>query len=149
MKHIQSHLKHGRTRYPIRPLEVEKGMVVFFRYTTLKDENRQYVGCVLNPDYYKKMHILAMNEVKLFDFRNFAKNFGLRYIPQFQKSKAVDLPKINMAMSSKRIYEGLVKKELEKTLNQSYRTLIIQNISGLQILDYDFGPDLNRTLSIN
>ena len=69
--------------------------------------------------------------------------------PSYQKSKAVDLPKINMAMSSKRIYEGLVKKELEKTLNQSYRTLIIQNISGLQILDYDFGPDLNRTLSIN
>ena len=52
-------------------------------------------------------------------------------------------------MSSRRIYEGLVKKELERTLNQSYRTLIIANISGLQILDYDFGPELNKTLSMN
>jgi hypothetical protein len=53
-----------------------------------------------------------------------------------------------MAASSRRIYEGRVKKELATRLNNSYRTLILKNISGLQLLDYDFGPELNKTLDM-
>ena len=51
-----------------------------------------------------------------------------------------------MTGSSKRIYEGRIKGELANKLNKSYRTLILKNVSGLQLLDYDFGKKLNTML---
>ena len=89
-----------------------------------------------------------MNEINLQDYRNFAKGFGIKYIPRFQKARGIDLPKINMTMSPRRIYEGRVKPELSTVLNNSYRTLIIKEITGLQLLDYDFGTELNRQLEL-
>ena len=53
-----------------------------------------------------------------------------------------------MAISSRRIYEGKVKPLLANKLNASYRTLILKNVSGLQLLDYDFGPELNKQLEV-
>ena len=140
------HLKQGMTRHIVRPNQLDKGMVIFLRYKTVGGEGRQYAGTVLNANWEGKLHILSMNEIKLQDFRNFAKIFGIRYIPAFQTTRGIDLPKMNMAMSSQRIYEGKVKKQLATTLNNSYRTLIIKNISGLQLLDYDFGSELQKTL---
>ena len=142
------HLKQGMTRHIVRPNQLEKGMICFLRYKTKDGEGRQYAATILNANYQGKLHILSMNEIKLQDFRNFAKGFGVRYIPRFQKTRGIDLGKIDMASSSKRIYEGRVKPELAKTLNASYRTLILKNVSGLQLLDYDFGPELNKLLSI-
>ena len=136
------------TRHIVRPNQLEKGMITYFRYTTIGGENRQYVATVLNPMWENKLHILSMNEIKLNDFRIFAKGFGIRYIPRFQKARGVDLAKIDMATSTKRIYEGKVKPALANRLNNSYRTLILKNISGLQLLDYDFGPELNQTLGV-
>tara|TARA_R100000234_G_C4964393_1_gene163239 strand:+ start:198 stop:638 length:441 start_codon:yes stop_codon:yes gene_type:complete len=142
------HLKHGMTRHIVRPNQLEKGMVVYFRYKTVSGEGRQYVATVLNPNFKNKLHVISMNEINLQDYRNFAKGFGIRYIPRFQKTRGIDLPKINMAVSSKRIYEGKVKPELSTVLNNSYRTLIIKEITGLQLLDYDFGRELNQQLEL-
>ena len=142
------HLKQGMTRHIMNKNQLEKGMVIFFRYKTVSGEGRQYVATVLNGDWQGKLHVLSMNEIKLNDFRIFAKGFGIRYIPNFQKTRGVALPKLDMSGSSQRIYEGKVKKELAKRLNNSYRTLILKNISGLQLLDYDFGPELNKLLEV-
>lgn len=142
------HLKHGMTRHIVRPNQLEKGMVVYFRYKTVSREGRQYVATVLNPNFKNKLHVISMNEINLQDYRNFAKGFGIKYIPRFQKARGIDLPKINMTMSSRRIYEGRVKPELSTVLNNSYRTLIIKEITGLQLLDYDFGTELNRQLEL-
>tara|TARA_R110000824_G_C14862432_1_gene641385 strand:- start:109 stop:546 length:438 start_codon:yes stop_codon:yes gene_type:complete len=141
------HLKHGMTRHIVNKNQLEKGMVVFLRYRTIGGENRQYAATILNANYQGKLHILSMNEIKLPDFRNFAKGFGISYIPKFQKVRGVDLPKMNMSVSSKVIYEGKVKSELATKLNNSYRTLILKNVSGTQLLDYDFGPELNSQLT--
>ena len=142
------HLKLGMTRHIITKTQLEKGMVVYLRYKTLKGEGKQYVATVLNPNYQNKVHIISMNEITVPNFREFAKGFGVRLIPKFQKTRALDLPKINMAISSRRIYEGKVKKELANKLNNSYRTLILSSVSSLQLLDYDFGPELNKQLDI-
>ena len=142
------HLKQGMTRHIIKPTQLEKGMIVYFRYTKVSGEAGQYVATVLNPAFQMKMHALSMNEIALNDFRMFVKGFGVKYIPRFQKVRGIDLPKIDMAASTKRIYEGKVKPELSKKLNNSYRTLIIKNISGLQLLDYDFGAEINRQLGV-
>ena len=142
------HLKQGMTRHIVRPHQLEKGMICFLRYKTKDGEGRQYAATILNANYQGKLHILSMNEIKLNDFRIFAKGFGVRYIPAFQKTRGIDLGKIDMSISSKRIYEGKVKKELATKLNNSYRTLILKNVSGLQLLDYDFGSELNKLLGI-
>ena len=140
------HLKQGMTRHIIRPNQLEKGMIIYFRYRKVNGENRQYVATVLNGNYQGMLHALSMNEIILNDFRIFAKGFGVRYIPRYQNTRGIDIPKIDMASSSKRIYEGRVKGQLATKLNNSYRTLILKNISGLQLLDYDFGPELNKLL---
>ena len=140
------HLKQGMTRHIIRPNQLEKGMVVFLRYKTLKGEGRQYAATVLNPNYQGKLHVISMNEIKLQAFRDFAKGFGVRFIPAFARARGINIPKMNMTVSSKRLYEGKVKPELASSLNGSYRTLLLKNISGLQLLDYDFGPELQKML---
>jgi len=145
---IAVHLKLGSTRTIISPNHLEKGMICFLRYKTKGGEGRQYVATILNPMYEKKVHILSMNEIGVPDFRSFVKGFGIRYIPRFQNTRGVDLPKINMAVSTKRIYEGKVKPLLANKLNASYRTLILKNVSGLQLLDYDFGTELNKQLEM-
>ena len=145
---IAVHLKHGMTRYIIRPNQLEKGMICFLRYKTIGGEGRQYAATIINPMWEGKLHILSMNEITLQNFRDFAKGFGVRYIPRFQKARGLDLAKIDMNMSSKRIYEGRIKNELANKLNASYRTLILKNVSGLQLLDYDFGPELQKTLDL-
>tara|TARA_B100001094_G_scaffold325344_1_gene379523 strand:- start:632 stop:1072 length:441 start_codon:yes stop_codon:yes gene_type:complete len=142
------HLKQGMTRHIIRPNQLEKGMICFLRYKTKDGEGRQYAATILNPNFNDKLHILSMNEINLQAFRDFAKGFGVRYIPRFQKVRGVDLAKIDMASSSKRVYEGRVKPELAGSLNASYRTLILKNVSGLQLLDYDFGAELNKLLEV-
>ena len=58
----------------------------------------------------------------------------------------VDLPKIDMVQASKRIYEGRIKPKLADKLNRSYRTFNIKKMTSLQLLNYDFGPRLNRML---
>tara|TARA_R100000664_G_C2741677_1_gene130057 strand:- start:818 stop:1261 length:444 start_codon:yes stop_codon:yes gene_type:complete len=143
------HLKQGMTRHIILPNQLEKGMVVYFRYKKVDGSPRQYVATVLNGNWQGKLHALSMNEIQLPAFREFAKGFGIRYIPAFQKTRGVDLPKIDMSASSKVIYTGKVKPDLAKKLNNSYRTLILKNISGLQLLDYDFGPELQKQLEIS
>ena len=140
------HLKQGMTRHIISPNQLEKGMVVYFRYKKLDGSPRQYVATVLNGNWQNKLHVISMNEIQLPAYREFAAGFGVRYIPAFQTVRGVDIPKINMSISSKRIYEGKVKPELASKLNNSYRTLILKNISGLQLLDYDFGTELNKQL---
>jgi len=142
------HLKQGMTRHIITASQLEKGMICFLRYKTKNGEGRQYAATILNPLWENKLHILSMNEIPLQAFRDFAKGFGVRYIPRFQKARGVDLAKINMAASTRRIYEGRVKPALALKLNNSYRTLILKNVSGLQLLDYDFGPELNKTLDV-
>tara|TARA_R110000737_G_C14588971_1_gene487117 strand:- start:1238 stop:1678 length:441 start_codon:yes stop_codon:yes gene_type:complete len=143
---IAVHLKHTRSRLAISPNALEKGMVLFLRYKTIGGESRQYVATVLNANFEGKLHILSMNEIKLQDFRNFAEGFGITYIPRFKKATGVNIPKMSLSISSKAIYEGVVKPELAASLNASYRTLILKNISGLQLLEYDFGPELNKQL---
>tara|TARA_A100001201_G_scaffold142208_1_gene139752 strand:- start:732 stop:1169 length:438 start_codon:yes stop_codon:yes gene_type:complete len=140
------HLKLGKGRTIINTNQLEKGMICFLRYKTVGGEGRTYVATILNPMWEKKVHILSMNEIGVPDFRSFAKGFGIRYIPKFQKTRGVDLPKLDMSISTKRIYEGKVKPLLANKLNASYRTLILKNVSGLQLLDYDFGPELNKLL---
>jgi len=140
------HLKHGMTRTIISPNQVEKGMILYFRYKKLDGSASTYVGTVLNADYEKKMHVLSMEHINLQDFRDFASQMGIQYIARFQNFRGVDIPKIVMAAPSKAIYTGKIKKQLASKLNNSYRTLILKNLSGLQLLDYDFGPELQKTL---
>ena len=142
------HLKHGMTRHIISPNQLEKGMVCFLRYKTVGGEGRQYVATILNANWQGKLHMLSMNEIQLQAFRDFAAGFGVKYIPKFAKSRGVDIPKMNMSASTKRIYEGRVKPKLADKLNASYRTLVLKNISGLQLLDYDFGSELNKQLEV-
>lgn len=144
------HLKQGRERTVINANQLEKGMIVSFRYQKADNTSSMYVATVLNPRWPEntsgKLHALSMKEITYVNFQQFAEGFGVRYIPRFQKYRGVDIPKLNMALSSKRIYEGRIKLRLADKLNKSYRTFTLKNITGLQLLNYDFGPRLNRML---
>jgi len=147
---LSLHLKQGRERSIINANQLEKGMIVTFRYQKLDKTSSIYVATVLNPrwpnDSNGKVHALSMKEISYINFQEFAEGFGIRYIPRFQKFKGVDLPKIDMVQASKRIYEGRIKPKLADKLNKSYRTFNIKKMTSLQLLNYDFGPRLNRML---
>ena len=52
------------------------------------------------------------------------------------------------ATGSSTILATITATKLAGKLNASYRTLILKNVSGLQLLDYDFGPELNKQLEV-
>ena len=144
------HLKQGRERTIILASQLEKGMIVSFRYQKADNTYSNYVATVLNPRWPDKtdgkLHALSMKEITYSNFQEFAEGFGIRYIPRFQKYRGVDIPKLNMTLSSRRIYEGRIKLRLADKLNKSYRTFTLKKIKGLQLLNYDFGPRLNGML---
>ena len=140
---IAAHLKQSKKRITIQKNQIEKGMVVFFRYKKLDGSSGQYVMNVMHENYQGKVHGLALNEVNVMPFRRFAKKLGIMWVAP--DVAGTEITKVDVG-DPKTIYEGIIKPKLPKELNNSYRTMFTKSISGVQLLAYDFGPQLMNTL---
>ena len=141
---IAAHLKQSKKRVTIQKGMMEKGMIVFFRYKKLDGSSGQYVMNVMHENFQGKVHGLALNEVDLMPFRRFAEKLGVTWVAP--DVAGTEIPKISVTGSPQTIYESVIKPKLPKELNNSYRTMFIKNISGVQLLAYDFGARLMNTL---
>jgi len=148
MNFFNQHLTFKQSAVIIPKHQLQKGMVVQNRYKNQKGETKDYMFLILNPDYYKKVHVLNLNEFSNMRFNDLARDTGIRLIPRFKK-RGLIIPRLTMVESSQRFYYGRLAINIEKLYNNSYRTLFLKNMQLVQLIDYRFDQDIEDTLDRN
>jgi hypothetical protein len=92
----------------------------------------------LNPSYKGHLHALSLNEFNSITFRKLAKKLGTTELtgPRFKNNNILAL---DIDMNPRTIYEGFLKKGMNKEYNTSYRTMDIKKMSGIMLIEYNFG----------
>lgn len=135
------HLMKMQSRLIIPKNDLQKGMVVSNLYENRQGEKKQYMFLILNPGFRNMVHVLNLNEISTIVFNNVARDTGIRMIPKYKK-RALDIPKLIMEESSNRFYIRTLKQDLAKFYNNSYRTLFLQKMGLLQLIDYQFDDNV-------
>ena len=87
------------------------------------------------------VHVLNLNEFSTINFNNLAKDTGIVEIKKYKK-RALDIPKLIMEESSARFYVGTIRQDLKRYYNNSYRTLFLNKMGLVQLIDYAFDDDV-------
>lgn len=123
-------------------------MVIQNRYKNLKGETKDYMFLILNPEYRTKVHVLNLNEFTNIRFNELARKTGIRIIPRFKK-RGLIIPRLTMVESSARFYNSKLAANMENLYNNSYRTLFINNMQLVQLIDYRFDQDVDDMIDRN
>jgi hypothetical protein len=145
MDFYNQHLTFKQSSVIIPKAQLQKGMVIQTMYKNQKDKLNPYMLLVLNPDFKRKIHVLSLNKISNYRFNELAKDTGIKIIPKFKK-RGLIIPKLIMSESSNRFYYGMLAPRMKKTYNNSYRTLFINSMQLVQIIDYAFDKEVEATL---
>jgi len=137
------HLMKMQSRITIPKADLQKGMVITNLYENLENVKKRYMFLILNPVYQNKVHVLSLNEFSIIKFNDLAQDTGIKIIPKYKK-RGLDIPKLIMESSSQRFYIGTLRKNLKNLYNNSYRTLFLNKLGLVQLIDYDFDNDVFR-----
>ena len=138
-------------RVLITPGRLEKGMIVSAKYKPKVGDRRgslkKYMLLILNPGYKgsakeKMVHCLTLNNFAPQVLNSFASDTGLMYIPKFEKMVGLSIPKLIMDESSQRFYYKSVKKDINKKLGDSYRTMAVKHFSSMELVNYNWDKAL-------
>ena len=127
MNYYNQHLTFKSSAAIIPKHQLQKGMIVQNRYKNLKGETKDYMFLILNPEIKGKVHVLNLNEFTSTRFNELARTTGVRIIPK---------------ESSQRFYYNKLAASMESLYNNSYRTLFINNMALVQLIDYKFDSDI-------
>ena len=141
MNYYNQHLTFKSSAAIIPKHQLQKGMIVQNRYKNLKGETKDYMFLILNPEIKGKVHVLNLNEFTSTRFNELARTTGVRIIPKFKK-RGLIMPRLNMVESSQRFYYNKLAASMESLYNNSYRTLFINNMALVQLIDYKFDSDI-------
>ena len=129
--------------------DLQKGMIIEAKYSSMTNEGKKgkpnnYMFLILNPSYktpgtiLPKVHALSMDLFSPQVLNKMAEDIGVRYIPKFQKTVGLDVPKLIMEQSSQRFYSQKIRREIKTKYENSYRTLLPKNFSQIRLVDYKF-----------
>ena len=141
--YYNQHLMKMQSRITIPKSDLQKGMVITNLYESLDSAKKRYMFLILNPIYRNKVHVLSLNEFSIIRFNDLAQDTGIKIIPKYKK-RGLDIPKLIMESSSQRFYIGTLRKNLKNLYNNSYRTLFLNKLGLVQLIDYDFDDDVFR-----
>ena len=142
------HLMKKKSAVIIPKHQLQKGMVIQNRYKNLEGETKDYMFLILNPEFRNKVHVLNLNEFTVIRFNELARKTGIRIIPRFKK-RGLIIPRLTMIESSQRFYYGKLAVNMESLYNNSYRTLFLNNMSLVQLIDYTFDDDIEEQIDRN
>ena len=117
--------------------QLQKGMIVSGRYVSQEGGSSDYIVLVLQPNYEKKLHGLSLKEVKPNVIKNLANEVGTKLV-YGNRFKQLQIPKLQMHVSSYRFYNSKLKNTMESEFNTSYRTFNLSGFTSLMLLDYNF-----------
>ncbi len=133
--------------------DLQKGMIIEAKYSSMTNEGKKgkpnnYMFLILNPSYktpgtiLPKVHALSMDLFSPQVLNKMAEDIGVRYIPKFQKTVGLDVPKLIMEQSSQRFYSQKIRREIKTKYENSYRTLLPKNFSRIRLVDYKFNKKI-------
>jgi len=133
--------------------DLQKGMIIEAKYSSMTNEGKKgkpnnYMFLILNPSYktpgtiLPKVHALSMDLFSTQVLNKMAEDIGVRYIPKFQKTVGLDVPKLIMEQSSQRFYSQKIRREIKTKYENSYRTLLPKNFSRIRLVDYKFNKKI-------
>ena len=137
----------------LRLADLQKGMIIEAKYASMTNEGKKgkpnnYMFLILNPSYktpgtiLPKVHALSMDLFSPQVLNKMAEDIGVRYIPKFQKTVGLDVPKLIMEQSSQRFYSQKIRREIKTKYENSYRTLLPKNFSRIRLVDYKFNKKI-------
>ena len=141
MNYFNQHLTFKQSAAIIPKHQLQKGMIIQNRYRNLEDKIKDYMFLILNPEFRGKVHVLNLNEISTIRFNELARQTGVRIIPKFRK-RGLIIPKLIMKESSNRFYYSKLAINMEKLYNNSYRTLFLNKMQLVQLIDYKFDEDI-------
>lgn len=149
MGKLNEHRVRVRSQIQLPLSRLEKGMIVRARYNPVitgkqRGTTKEYMILVLNPLWKKKVHALSLDSFSSVRLNQLAENVGLVYIPSFQKKRKLDIPKLEMNVSSQRFYASNLKKDMNTKWGNSYRTFDMKHFNKLFLVDYKFSKDLEE-----
>ncbi len=149
MGKLNEHRIRINSQVQISKSRIEKGMVLRVRYSPItsrntRDSAREYMILVLNPLWQKKVHALTLDNFSNVRLNQLAEDVGLVYIPQFQKKRKLNIPKLEMRTSSQRFYASFLKKDMQTKWGASYRTFDIQHFNKMFLVDYKFSDTIEN-----
>ena len=139
------HLMKKKSSIIIPKHQLQKGMVVQNRYKNQQGETKDYMFLILNPEFKNKVHVLNLNEFTVTRFNDLARKTGIRVIPKFKK-RGLIMPRLTMIESSQRFYYSKLAVDMESLYNNSYRTLFINSMNLVQLMDYQFDDDIEEQI---
>ena len=149
MGKLNEHRVRINSQVQISLSRLEKGMIVRARYAPIlsgktRDSAKEYMILILNPLWQKKVHALSLDAFSNIRLNQLAEDVGLVYIPQFQKKRRVNIPKLEMRTSSQRFYASFLKKDMQTKWGASYRTFDIQHFNKMFLVDYKFSDTIEN-----
>jgi len=137
----------------LRLADLQKGMIIEAKYASMTNEGKKgkpniYMFLILNSSYktpgtlLPKVHALSMDSFSPQVLNKMAEDIGVRYIPKFQKTIGLDVPKLIMEQSSRRFYSQKIRREIKTKYENSYRTLLPKNFSQIRLVDYKFNKSI-------
>ena len=144
--HLNEHTLRIRKRLVIPKAKLSSGMIVEARYRPQEGEAKRYMLLILNPRFYNQVHALTLDNFGFQIFDRFAKNQGLRYIPQYQQYRGLDIAEMVIEGSPKGFYAKRLRGGLDSYFNRAYRTMDLNSFGSINIIDYKFNKDTEATL---
>ena len=135
---LSEHNTRVKSRTHIKNYELLEGMVIKCRYSSQDMSTREYILLVLDTSYNGHLHALSLNEFSSRTFRKLALSTGTTPVlgPLFEKNNILRLVMHGRPRST---YESLLKPAMASDYNAGYRTFEIKKMSGMMILEYNFG----------
>jgi hypothetical protein len=149
MGFLSQHSTNIKRIIPFSIRRVEKGMIVRVTYTTLDHGTNKYMLLILNPKYKFpgedsfKLHGLSLDHFPVNNLNNLSMHYGIKYIPNLQLFKKVDIPKMQQNMSSQRFYTHAIKNKITDKFD-CYRTMFVTSFKKAEIVEYKFSDEVEK-----
>lgn len=124
-------------------------MIIRVTYKTLDNKTNKYMLLVLNPKYKfpgeseMKLHGLSLDHFPPDRLNDLANHYGIKYIPNLQRFKKIDIPKMEQNMSSLRFYTHAIRSKVTGKYD-CYRTMFISSFKKVEIVEYMFDTEIEE-----
>lgn len=142
------YLSHYRSRiakkYAIPRTFLEAGLLceLFYKSEYAKLPKYYYV-LILHPGFgpfpHKLLHALTLEHLQPMYFDKFVDEIGLEYSKYMKTIRRVAIEKLVMdKKDSKKFYLHELKRRLNTSFDNTYRTFNTMNLRGIRVIDYKF-----------
>lgn len=141
-KYLAKHKMNVYKSFIIPKPTIIKGMILDIKYQKKsKGILDNYMILVLD-EHQDKIHALSLDHISPAILNDLVRKIGLVSAVGSKVSK-----KLKMNISSERLYNTMLKEQMNNTYNKSYRVFNLSEIKTVKVVDYEFEPDILKAFA--